>query len=273
MGTVQSGAFTSVNPLTPTKKGASAPFLVPAGYDWRDHVAVRKNYRDTMARPPTSDTDMLQIHLSNALVKPFRLHLESEPSIDSSALQWYAHQVIVKGVPCLVLMELQSRYAMVFCGAVAQQVENFPDALQDRLWREVCVITQLDELLPDDDVALLSDIALDLSSSQSYFKGSDRSVMAHISQVVDHLRYLVEDEGLPLPENGADAVSFGLAINEALRKRKGERDYFIPLEVFRDFWLGLIRVVKDKAPKQNAVHTDDNNVISVDFKNRRIHTD
>lgn len=233
--------------------------------------------RGTMSQLPIPDTNMLQIHLSNVLVKPFRPHLQTEPSIDSSALQWYAHQVVLNGVPCMILMELQSRYAMVFCGAVAQQVENFPDAFQDRLWREACVVTQLDELLPDDDVALLSDIALDLSSSQVYFKGSDRSVMAHISQVADYLRYVVEDEDRPIPEHGADAVNFGLEVNEMLRKRKGEQDYFVPLEVFRDFWLGLVDVVKDSpsnegvsAKMADSGHVDGTNVINVDFKNRRV---
>lgn len=183
------------------------------------------------------------------------------------------------------MMEWQSRYAMLFCGAVAKQVEEFPDVVQDRLWREVCVITQLDQLLPDDDIALLSDIALDLSSDQHYLKGTDRSVMAHISQVVEQLRYMVEFEGYPLPEDGADAVSFGLSVNEMLRKRKGDKDYFVPLEVFRDFWLGLIRVVKEQpAAKKSSASLSavgtvseaserGDNVINVDFKKRRIHSD
>lgn len=217
---------------------------------------------------------MLQIHLSNSLAKVLHRHLESPTQADSAALQWYAHYAVVAGRGCIVLMELQSRYAMVFCGHSEEQVEFFPDMLQDRLWREVCVITQLEGPLPEPDVAVLSDIALDLSSDQHFQKGSDPSVTAHIVQVFDQLRYMVEQEGYPLPEEGADAMSFGLQANDMLRKRKGDKEYFVPLEVFRDFWLGLIDVVQQTPSKPKPIKFDDEqegeNIIHVDFKNRKL---
>jgi len=33
--------------------------------------------------------------------------------------------------------------------------------------------------------------------------------------------------------------NFGLQVNQMLRKRKGDKDYFYPLEELRGFWLGL----------------------------------
>lgn len=219
---------------------------------------------------------MLQIHLSNALIKVLKPHLNEAIQVDATALQWYGHYSTIGDCGCIVLMELQSRYAMVFCGQNPEDIEFFPDILQDRLWREVCVITQLESPLPEDEIAMLSDIALDLSSSQHFQKGSDPSVTAHIAQVFDQLRYMVEVEGYPLPEHGADAVSFGLQVNESYRKRKGDIDYFVPLEVFRDFWLGLIDVVKNKKPgratsiKFDSDEQSKDNVIKVDFINRKV---
>lgn len=217
---------------------------------------------------------MLQIHLSNSLAKVLKQHVEPAVAEDSSALQWYGHYGDVAGRGCIILMELQSRYAMVFCGYSNDQLEFFPDMVQDRLWREVCVITQLDGPLPEQEVSLLSDIALDLSSNQHFQKGTDPSVVAHISQVFDQLRHMVEQEGYPLPREGADAMSFGLQANDMLRKRKGEKDYFVPLEVFRDFWLGLIDVVQNQPSKPSVIKFDDSNegenIIHVDFKKRKL---
>ncbi len=220
---------------------------------------------------------MLQVHVSGNLAKLLTHYVAPAVKVDATALQWYGHCVDVKGQDCVILMELQSRYAMVFCGDALVDLRHFSDTVQERLWREVCVITQLEEALPDEDIALLSDIALDISSEQHFQKGTDPSVMAHISQVADQLRYMVEVEGYPMPECGADAVSFGLSANDMLRKRKGDKNYFVPLEIFRDFWLGLIQVVKSKAknPKPKTIRFTDepqskNNVISVDFKNRTL---
>lgn len=213
---------------------------------------------------------MLQIHLSNSLAKVLKFHLQDAIEVDSTALQWYAHFTEVADSPCIVVMEMQSRYAMVFCGDSLAPAEDFPEVFQDRLWREVCVITQLDKPLPESDVAILSDIALDLSAVQHYQKGSQRSVMTHINQVMDQLRYMVEIEGYPIPQTGPDAVSFGLNANDMLRKRKEDKDYFVPLEVFRDFWLGLISVVKAKARvHEPVVSGNQSNVINVDFKKRK----
>lgn len=215
---------------------------------------------------------MLQIHLSNNLAKILKQHVRSPSDVDATALQWYAHFADVGGHDCIILMELQSRYAMVFCGEGIGDIRYFPDTFQERLWREVCVITQLEQALSEEDVSLLSGIALDLSAEQHFQKGSDPSVRAHISQVLEQLRYMVEVEGYPLPDYGADSVSFGLSINDIPRKRKGDKDYFMPLDIFRDFWLGLIKVVKKK-PSKAAIRFADshkNNVISVDFKNRKL---
>lgn len=215
---------------------------------------------------------MLQIHLSQSLAKELESHLQETIAAEPTALQWYAHKVVVDRRKCLVMMEYQSRYAMVFCGLTKKEFDNFPDMLQERIWREVNIISQLDESLTEDDFAILSDLTLDLTATQYYQRGSDRSVMSHISQVVDDLRSSVEDDGFELPTNSNEAIHFGLGVNDMFRKRKGDKDYFVPLEVYTGFWLGLVEVVKSKtgdAAKAKAaiIHSEDN-VIHVDFGKR-----
>lgn len=215
---------------------------------------------------------MLQIHLSQSLAKDLEGHVQEAIEAEPTALQWFAHKVVVARRKCLVMMEYQSRYAMVFCGLTKKEFDHFPDLLQERIWREVNIISQLDESLTEDDFAILSDLTLDLTSTQYYQRGSDRSVMSHISQVVEDLKSSVEDDGFELPTSSNEAIHFGLGVNDMLRKRKGDTDYFVPLEVYTGFWLGLVDVVKSKMagasrPKSAVTHSEDN-VIHVDFGKR-----
>lgn len=212
---------------------------------------------------------MLQIHLSQSLTKELGSHLQEAIEAEPTALQWYAHKVVVARRKCLVMMEYQSRYAMVFCGLTKHEFDNFPELLQERIWREVNIISQLDDSLTEDDFAILSDLTLDLTANQYYQRGSDRSVMTHISQVVEDLKSSVEDDGFELPTTSNEAIHFGLGVNDMYRKRKDDKDYFVPLEVFTGFWLGLVDVVKSKvgdgAKARAAITHSEDNVIHVDF--------
>lgn len=208
---------------------------------------------------------MLQIHLSQLLAKGLKAHLNDPVEIEPTSLQWYGHQAVVDGQDCVVLMELQSRYSMVFCGLTQYHLDHFTDVVQERLWKEVCYITQLDEDLPEADFALLSDMILDLSREQFFQRGHNRSVTSHINQVVDHLRILVEEEGYALPVNMGEAMEFGLIDNELYRKRKEDKDYFVPLLVFRDFWLGLLDVLLTQSSERLLDREEKENVIYVDF--------
>lgn len=215
---------------------------------------------------------MLQIHLSQSLVKDMQSHVQEAIEPEPTALQWFAHKVVVARRKCLVMMEYQSRYAMVFCGLTKKEFEEFPDLLQERIWREVNIISQLDESLNEEDFAILSDLTLDLTSSQYYQRGSDRSVMSHISQVVEDLKASVEVDGFALPTTSNEAIHFGLGVNDVMRRRKSDKDYFVPLEVYTGFWLGLVDVVKSKMGEStkasDAVTHCEDNVIHVDFGKR-----
>lgn len=215
---------------------------------------------------------MLQIHLSQSVAKELEGHLQEPKKPEPTALQWFAHKVVIARRKCLILMEYQSRYAMVFCGLTKKQFDNFPDILQERIWREVNIISQLDESLTEDDFAILSDLTLDLTATQYYQRGSDRSVMSHISQVVEDLKASVEEDGFELPTTSNEAIHFGLGVNDILRKRKSDKDYFVPLEVYTGFWLGLVDVVKskmgDSGKASSAITHSEDNVIHVDFGKR-----
>jgi len=183
---------------------------------------------------------MIQFYLSNALSCDLKMHLKEKIKPDFQALQWYAHRVTINRRKCVIAMERQSRYAMVFCGLTKPDFENFPQIFQERLWREVISITQPEE----DDLAIISDLVLDITVDHYYQPGNDRSVMAHINQVVELLDIIVNYYGEELPLTDSDAFTFGIRANETPRKRKNDTDYFYPIEVFRDLWLGMFNIVK-----------------------------
>jgi len=229
---------------------------------------------------------MIQFYLSKDLAKDLvSLPIEKNPpqeEADTGAVIWYAHRVTIMRRKCIIAMELQSRYTMVFCGLTKPDFHNFAQLFGQRLLQEACVITQLQEPLPDADVQLLCELANEVSMEQSFACHSDRSVQSHINQVKEHLEDLVLRGGYPLPESPDDSMRFGLLANDMLRKTKNHKDYFVPLEVYADFWLGMIRHVKervgssmldegpDDGPKQTASDTQGGGkVIAVDFVKRR----
>lgn len=216
---------------------------------------------------------MIHFHLSQTLGKDLEKHLAEAPMDATGAMQWYAHRVTVARRKCIIALELQSRYAMVFCGLTKTEFEYFPELFQDRLWREVISICALDD---DDDIAEMSNLVLNVSVEQHYAVGSNRSVQSHIRQVADELAWMVDNDIHRLPMSGSEAFAFGLGANEMLRSTKEFKGYFRPFAIFSDFWLGLLAHQRqgNNAPKKaqktalGKKHPGDN-VIHVDFTNKR----
>lgn len=209
---------------------------------------------------------MLSIHISKALLTNMSHLLDDTPPATHSLQQWYAHQVMISGEPCVILMEAKSRYALVMCGMTDEEFGLFPEIFRERLWQNVMAICPVEM---DDDIALLSNLVLDAADEQAYLPGFDRSVMGHITQVVDHLRYMVEEEGYPLPSNDRDAILFGLHVNEDLRKTRLHKDYFVPIREFSKFWMEKLHSTDTEPlpqlPPMTAGKKVPDNVIHVNF--------
>lgn len=186
----------------------------------------------------------MQFQLSKALAKELFLHVQASVDLSPSALQWYGHCATVDGSKCVIMMEAQSRYAMVFCDMEKRDFEDFPGLFQQRLLREVSIIAQLEAPLAEPDLALLSDLVLDISAEEIFHPGSQRSVTSHLNQVRQHLEILVHDYDYSLPTTPDEAFRFGLKANDTPRMRQGSKEYFYPLRVFHDFWLGLLKCAR-----------------------------
>ncbi len=199
---------------------------------------------------------MIEFKLTKDLAKDLAMLPQKTPDQSPSrmagsagAMVWYAHRVTIGRRKCIIAMERQSRYAMVLCGLTQATFVNFPKLFKERLWREACAVTQLQKPLPAGEVSLISGLALEFCQQMEFSRETDRSVQSHIRQVKEQLFYMVNDDNEPLPLTDEDAIRFGLSVNRTLRKCKGDVEYFVPLEVFSDFWLGRVQQVLGKPIK------------------------
>jgi len=180
---------------------------------------------------------MIQFHLTKKLAKDMKEHVQLSTEVNHQAMQWYANIVTVARRKCIIAMELQSRYVMIFCGMTKEEFEQFPKTFQERLWREVLALCE--EEVNENVLTRISDQVLCLANEQNYQEGHDRSVSTHINQVAQSLEIYVQYQGYDLPVSSAAAFEFGVRENQMIRKRKEDKDYFRPIEVFREFWLHL----------------------------------
>ncbi len=188
---------------------------------------------------------MLQFHLSKDLASDMKVHLASPQAINPASLQWYGHRVTIMRRKCVLMMELQSRYCMIFTGMTKPDFERFPERFIERLWHEAVSICQLD----DERSEMLAELVFSVAEDQHYQVGYDLSVQSHIRQMVEEIKSYVHHYAGRLPASDEEMFALGVNVNERIRKRKGDKDYFVPLKVFRDFWLGMLALApQDEVP-------------------------
>jgi hypothetical protein len=178
---------------------------------------------------------MIQFHLSKALSSDLAMHLQECENICKGVMHWYGHRVFVQRRKCIIMMELQSRYCMTFCGLTKPDFKRFPKLFEDRLWREVLAICQPDE----SQAEKLTGFTKQVAAEQNYRPGHDRSVQSHINEVAWCLDDVSWEAGR-LPADSVEEFAFGVHMNETPRRYKGRKGCFIPIEVFREIWTGKL---------------------------------
>ena len=166
------------------------------------------------------------------------MHLQEREGIEQYAMQWHGHRVLVRRRKCIIMMELQSRYCMVFCGLTKPDFKRFPELFEDRLWREVLAICRQNEQ-PGKKLAVM---AKRVAAEQIYQPRHHRSVQGHI----DNIAFYLDDTAWQadrLPANPEEEFAFGLQMNQSPSRRKDQKGYICPAEVFRDIWMGMLAQV------------------------------
>ncbi|MCK5826836.1 MAG: hypothetical protein KAG93_07365, partial [Desulfuromusa sp.] len=183
--------------------------------------------------------DMIQLHMT----KKFHEDLSksgcalSETHDQTAGWHWYAHRITLLRKKCVIVMEEECRYALIFFGLKKLDFAHFEQLLTSRIIAEASWLCDLPQ--PKENEILIEKVQQKCSGI-FFDRKSNRSVQAHIRQVAQELEYLVHFIDENLPEPGKEALELGLRINDSYRKKQQDKDYFVPLKCWRESLLTLI---------------------------------
>ncbi len=184
-------------------------------------------------------TDMIQLHMT----KKFQEDLTKagcplpETTDKTAGWHWYAHRITLMRKKCVIVMEEECRYALIFFGLKKGDFANFEQVLTSRIIAEASWLCDL----PDSgENELLVEIIQQKCSEIFFDRKPNRSVQAHIRQVALELEYFVLFIDERLPGRTEEEIDLGLKINDRYRKRQSDKDYFMPKKCWRKSLLTLI---------------------------------
>lgn len=156
----------------------------------------------------------------------------------TSGWHWYAHRVTLLRKKFIIVMEEASRYALIFVGLKKNDLAGFDQVLRSRIVAEASWLCDLPHPGPNER---LIEAVKTKCSSVGFSLGLDRSVQAHIRQVADEMDDLLRYRFGRLPESAEEEFALGQRLNDTLRKRGGDKDYFYPQKKWRESLLALLK--------------------------------
>jgi len=150
---------------------------------------------------------------------------------------WYAHRITLMRKKCVIVMEEASRYALLFVGMKKLDFAHFDKVLSNRIVAEASWLCDL--LHPGPNEQLIAAVEQQCASTV-LSQGLDRSVQAHIRQAAEDMEIIVKYHVGRLPESADEEFGLGFRINDTLRKRGGDKDYFVPQEKWRNSLMTLL---------------------------------
>lgn len=148
--------------------------------------------------------------------------------------QWVAHLVRIRRKPCVLVMEANTRYAMVFPGLKKGDVAGFINQVIERLANEMTFAVGDLSMMADFDVTMAQFLAR--HRDFRFFLRMDRSVQAHLKDAAWYLEdWIVEANRLP--EGHEECAMVDERVNRTIRSTKSHKDYFVPAEEMLIDWL------------------------------------
>lgn len=157
----------------------------------------------------------------------------------ASNMQWVLHTVKLKRKNCVVAMEVNTRYSMIFIDVKKADASQFIKRFIIRFVTEMSIMFDL----PFEKLEFYMHALITKHPQTLICKRSDRSVQSHINDIVWHLSNQVEKMGA-LPNDVNELLNFGVFVNKLLRKTKGSKDYFHPYDRMHEYWGDLFPELK-----------------------------
>lgn len=157
--------------------------------------------------------------------------LEPDSAAHDRVDRWQLHVTKFGRTHVLLAMKVDTRYAMMFVGLKRNDVQGFLQQFSARYILEVLVLAGnvRAQIPPQSELQRHVDLLEESLQSVHFFKRSDRSVQAHINDVLYMAAYDAY-EGKGLPVEAPSLIAFGEVPNGMLRSIRGG-DYFIPAEL------------------------------------------
>ncbi len=171
--------------------------------------------------------------------------ITEDSGVSNNLNQWVVHSFQVKRKNCVVAMHVMSRYSILFANIKKIDPDSFFRLFMFRLYNEMNFLCELNG---DTSQRVLKKISA--CASFSYCKSYNRSVQAHINDVIFHFKDQIELAGR-LPKNDDELFSSGYYVNRLLRSTLEDQDYFYPEERMVDFWK-LSFVEQPDVPKEST---------------------
>jgi len=166
--------------------------------------------------------------MEDLLVDPPSKVIKDDVATD---MQWVLHVVTLLGKNCVVAMEVNTRYSMIFTDVSDVDSELFVKRFIVRLVTEMCIMFDLSF----ENIQSYVDDFVSKHSQALVCRRGDRSVQSHLNDVIWHLNTQVEKTG-KLPADINELINLGVFVNQLLRKTNLSKDYFYPYEMMRDQW-------------------------------------
>ena len=152
----------------------------------------------------------------------------------ASAQHWYVHRVIVQRRKQVIVMEAQSRYALVFCGVTKPFFDDFTDIFADTLWRHIVSLCEV----PAPQWERVKAMTTAMCATPCYHKGLNKSLQAHIKDAAVQMEWRMEFGELPpVITDPGQLFELSFFINRTPRTRHGEKQCIFPYKEFQRQWL------------------------------------
>ena len=188
----------------------------------------------------------MYFHASAIFAKDAGLtELASQPTGSLEAGQhWFVHRVILGRRKCVLAMEEQTRFVLLFCGLTKPDFAQFPALFADRLWRTIAAVCEV----PDARFDHVRDTVSPLCMTPVWHKFQNRSVQSHIRQAAFELEWLIHRDGFPA--SITQEFAYSLKLNETPRTKYREKQCLWPLGEFQKVWREQ-RGIKEGSMKEN----------------------
>ncbi|MDT4859089.1 hypothetical protein FQZ97_935860 [compost metagenome] len=150
--------------------------------------------------------------------------------------QWVVHAIRVRRRSVLLAMHVETRYCMVFVGIKKADLGAFVQLFIARWLDGMQRFGATLGVLAEAELPLMVARFMEAHRGFRLTRAGDRSVQAHMNEVLGQFRGFVEDYD-SFPEDELQASMFDDWANDTPRSTRQSKDYFFPDIVMFEAWL------------------------------------